>query len=498
MQRATALQIPPEEPQIPDNLASVLVQLQDEHQGQSGFRLLTTGSDAFTARLALIQASEQQIDLQYYILQDDLTGKLLVEDLLRAADRGVKIRILLDDLDFRQARESVMVLDTQKNIEIRLFNPAITRRQHWIDKLLRFSHFFERYSKRMHNKALIADGKMAVAGGRNLGDEYFDARAEFAFNDLDVLAIGPVAEDMQRGFEQYWNADAAYNLDDLGAIPPDKRQVVRMRIALRKFYDEMAQRQAVSRQSPSDFLDALCMGNLDLIWSEAEFIADDPDKVYAEEGEADSPPMRRLETLLDNAREEFVAVSPYFIPGKRGTEMLAKLVKRGVHVRVLTNSLASTDISAVHAAYSRYRIRLLQQGVKLFELKPIPGKRTRQNLFFGKSSRSSLHAKVYVIDREWVMIGSMNLDPRSLQRNTETMIALRSSALAHEVLEMFDNITEEATSFHLRLKDAARGLLEWRSTENGQPRHFSRDPHPGWMRRLSCRLLYHLAPEDQL
>lgn len=498
MQDATALQPPQKEPNIPPNLADVLTQLQDKHEGLSGFHLLKTGGAAFTARLALIQASQHRLHLQYYILQDDLTGKLLVEELLRAADRGVKVCILLDDLDFRRARESIMILDAHENIEIRIFNPAITRYQRWINKLFRFSRFFERYSKRMHNKVLISDSKMAVVGGRNLGDEYFDARAEFAFNDLDVLVIGSVIDGMEKCFERYWNAKAAYTLHDSGVAPPDARLVMLMRITLRKFYDEIAHLHIVSRDTPADMLNALCSGKLALTWAEAEFTADSPDKVYTALKEADSPPMRRLEELLENANDEFVAVSPYFIPGKQGTRIMDGLVKRGVAIRILTNSLASTDISAVHAVYSRYRTRLLRQGVKLYELKPMPGKRTRHNLLRKGSSRSSLHAKVYVVDREWVMIGSMNLDPRSWRRNTETVITMRNPQLAGEVITMFENITKETTSFHLRLIDAARGLLEWRSEDDGKRRRYHHDPHPGWLRRLSFWLFYHFAPEDQL
>jgi putative cardiolipin synthase len=498
MRYTAALHTPSFQTDVPPDLADVIEHLCEQHPQQSGFHLLKTGGDAFTARLALIQASRETIDLQYYILQDDLTGKLLVEDVLRAADRGVKVRILLDDLDFHRARESIMILNVHQNICIRIFNPAITRKQRWMNKLFRFSHFFERYSKRMHNKLLLADGAMAVAGGRNLGDEYFDARAEFAFNDLDVLALGAVTQAMQHSFNSYWNAKASYDLTDLIGDMPNERKNAMQRIALRKFYDDISRRGIVSKRRPDDILKALCEGELTLSWANAEFVTDSADKVLTPLDEADSPPMRKLEELLDKAKQEFVAVSPYFIPGQQGSGLLDRVVKRGINVRILTNSLASTDISAAHAAYSRYRPRMLEQGISLYELKPIPGKRTRHNLLRKGSSRSSLHAKMYVIDREWVMIGSMNLDPRSWRRNTEAVIIMHNPSLAEEVIEMFNEITAPECSFSVTLQDSQTGKLHWHGEEHGKPQLFGKDPCPGWFRRVCFWLFYRFAPEDQL
>lgn len=498
MQDPTVTPIKDVQPRAIGELDAVLEKLLSLHPNQSGFHLLKTGGDAFAARLAAIQFSKQTLDLQYYILQDDMTGKILVEEVLRAADRGVKVRLLLDDLDFRQARHSILILDAHDNIEIRIFNPAMTKRQRVLSKLFRLSRFCERYSKRMHNKALVADGKLAVVGGRNLGDEYFDARAEFAFNDLDVLTMGPVIEDVTAMIDAFWSAKPTHNLHDLGVKLPSERAISINRIALRRYYDEVAHLRIISHRRPLDMLNELAQGELTLSWAETEFLYDDPNKVLMPLNDADSSPMRRLEELLENANHEFVGVSPYFIPGEQGTRIMNSLVRRGITIRMLTNSLASTDISAVHAVYSRYRTRLLQQGVRLFELKPIPGKRTRHNLLRKGSSRSSLHAKVYVVDREWVMLGSMNLDPRSWRRNTESMVIMRNPSLADEVLEMFNEITAHSASYELSLKDAKCGTLEWRCEEQDEVKRFNTEPNPGWFRRICFYLFYHLAPEDQL
>ncbi|MCH2546296.1 MAG: phospholipase D family protein [Alphaproteobacteria bacterium] len=484
-----------------DALEEIIDNMVAAHPEKSGFNLLKRGNEAFAARMAIIQASKQYIALQYYVLQDDLTGKLLVEELLRAADRGIKIRLILDDLDFRRSRLSILILDDHENIEIRIFNPATTRRELWLNKLLRASRFFERYSKRMHNKALIVDGRMAVVGGRNLGDEYFDARADFAFNDLDVLVLGEVITPIQKCFESFWTSQSTFDLPALGIKMPEPRAVTIQRMALQKYYDKIAPLRTIDFKKPKEVIEQLIHERLPFSWAKAEYISDEPDKVLTPLEEADSPPMARLEDMLEKAQHEFVAVSPYFIPGDHGTEILDKLVRRGINISILTNSLASTDITAVHAAYSRYRTRLIKQGVNMFELKPLSGKRSRHSLLRKGSSRASLHAKVYVVDRKWVMIGSMNLDPRSWRRNTECMVMVQSESLAAEILEMFELITSPSTSYAVKQAKNGRKGLAWHSEETQKSEKTTisyKDPKAGIIRRFANYLFYHFAPEDQL
>lgn len=483
---------------VAKNLHDAIADQCAQNPGLSGFMLLKTGSEAFATRMALIQASKERLDLQYYIVQADLTGKLLIEEILRAADRGVKVRLLLDDLDFWCSHDAILVLATHANISIRVFNPMIKRWMRTLLSIPRWAEIIERYSKRMHNKALLSDGLMAVTGGRNLGDEYFDARAAFAFSDLDVFIAGPLVAEMDKAFDAYWNAPATFTLEALKVEMPKPREIALNRLALCRYYDDIAHRRVICRRKPDELLEELCSSKLRLLWAEAEHVADNPNKVLTPVKRADSPPMERLEALVNGAQEEFIAVSPYFIPAKRGRKMLEQAIKRGVQVRVLTNSLASTDISAVHAVYSRYRPGLLRRGIRLHELRPIPGKRTRRNLFRKGSSRSSLHAKVYAVDRQWVMVGSMNLDPRSWQRNTETMIVIHSPGIAQEIAEMFDTITTPATSYRLRLVDKGKQWIEWRCEEKGAEKRYKSDPEPGWFRRLSCKLFYYVAPEGQL
>lgn len=467
-------------------------------QGKNGLHLLKTGGNALAARLAMIQLARETLDLQYYMLQGDLTGKLIIEELLRAADRGVRIRVLLDDLDFGRAREVVCILNIHDNISFRIFNPASTRRQRLLFRVSKWSRTLERYTKRMHNKALIADGMLGVVGGRNLGDEYFDAGEEFAFSDLDVMLMGPVMERLNACFERYWESKPSLDLKKVGCADVSQKAYMVQRIALRKFYDDVAHLKVISKAKPEDYIAAISKDELPRIWADAEFFADAPEKVLVSVEQAESPPMQQLEALLEKAQQEVILVSPYMIPAEEGMKVLQPLRERGVRVRMLTNSLASTDISAVHAVYSRYRLEMLRNGIELYELKPIPGKRTRSNLFRRKgASRSCLHAKVYVVDREYTVIGSMNFDPRSRLRNTETILVVRSKEMAEQVCAMFDDITSPTTSYRVSLNE--KGKLEWRARRNdGKEEQFRHDPRAGWWRQFWTWVFYHTAPEGQL
>lgn len=464
---------------------------------KNAFHLLSTGSAALAARMAVIQASRERLDVQYYVLQDDLTGKLIIEEILRAADRGVQVRVLLDDLDFGRAKDAVCIMSLHDNISFRIFNPATTRRQRLLFRVSKWSKTMDRYTKRMHNKALVADGYLGVIGGRNLGDEYFDAGVEFAFSDLDVLVAGKLLEDVQECFEHYWNSKPAFDLFRLGYETPSERHYRVHRIALRAYYEDVAPMKVVGKEKPQDYIQAIVDGSLDFIWAKADCTIDEASKVLTPIEKAESPPMQRLEELLNNAQTEFIAVTPYLIPGEKGMEFVRRAADRGVRIRTLTNSLASTDITAVHAAYSRYRPQFLALGAEMHEMKPIPGKRTRSNLFRRRgTSRSSLHAKVYVVDREYVMLGSMNFDLRSWLRNTEAVCVIHSPKMAEQILKMFDEITELDTSY--RVKEREEGGLVWTCEDDGKEMCYHDEPEPGWLRRLLMPVFYHIAPEDQL
>lgn len=284
----------------------------------------------------------------------------------------------------------------------------------------------------------------------------------------------------------------------MGCADVSQKAYMVQRIALRRFYDDVAHLKVISKAKPEDYIAAISKDELPRIWADVEFFADAPEKVLVPVEQAESPPMQQLEALLEKAQQEVILVSPYMIPAEEGMKVLQPLRERGVRVQMLTNSLASTDISAVHAVYSRYRSEMLRNGMELYELKPIPGKRTRSNLFRRKgASRSCLHAKVYVVDREYTVIGSMNFDPRSRLRNTETILVVRSKEMAEQVCTMFDDITSPTTSYRVSLNE--KGKLEWRARRNdGKEEQFRHDPRAGWWRQFWTWVFYHTAPEGQL
>lgn len=478
----------------PSRLKKALAPQVKAHEKQSGFHFLKTGKEAFNERIALVQAAQKTLDLQYYIVEADLTGKFILEEILRAADRGVRVRILVDELHMDKADQMLAVVNTHRNIQIRGFNPVSTKEDSFFSRVANWVTEFQRYTRRMHNKALIADNQVAIIGGRNLGDEYFDARSDFNFSDLDVLVTGQAVVRVSNSFDRYWNSDQVFDFDSLHAPESDPALVAETRKNLSQNWNHEIEVKFQKNLSGATMPERLENGALPLLWANAEFSADAPEKID-EKATSDSVPMNRLDRLLDHATEEFIAVTPYMVPGEGGVEWMKGIMKRGVKIKILTNSLASTDVFAVHAAYRKYRDDMIKAGVELYELKPIPGKKTRQNLL-GSSSRSSLHSKVYVVDRRYVVIGSFNLDPRSIELNTELGMVVDSPALAKEIVVMFDEAVAPEISYHIVLD--GKGRTRWETVEKGKPTTYKMEPHAGLWRRFLTRISPFLLSEDQL
>lgn len=465
----------------------------------AGLHLLASAGDAFSARLELIRDCRTTLDLQYYLIQDDYTGKEIINEILKAASRGVKIRILVDNLYIGDIAATLATLHAHRNIDVRSFNPSSKPRRHFIARMLSLFASFEHYSKRMHNKALIADGQMAIIGGRNLGDEYFGIHSDFAFSDLDILVRGDVIRQLHDNFETYWQSEHSHAFDTLELKPSHPVHVRQLRLTLYKYKQRLTQLKMGKPPLSYEEYNKLPLGNIAYIPAVAHYKADPPDKITENADTARCVGMDALYDLLKKAKDEFVAVTPYLIPQEEGMERFSGLVKRGLKVKILTNSLASTDVSITHAAYRRYRKRMLEAGILLYELKPLPGKRSRQN-FFRRASRSSLHAKAYIVDRQFVVLGSFNLDPRSQKRNTESALVIRSPELAAELLAMFDEITQLENAYHLTLKKTWRNRqrIIWQSRRNRRMIYYRRDPKPGPLRRVFTFLFYYLVPESQL
>ena len=461
----------------------------EENGGRSGFRLLPTGLDAFVARAVLIELADRTLDLQYYIFHPDETGSLIIDRLIAAADRGVHVRILLDDwgtLDKKD--EAVAGLDAHPNIEIRVFNPYIHRSG--IHRLGELLTSFTRVNRRMHNKQFIADNAAVVLGGRNIGDEYF-GRGELDFQDVDVLVGGPVAQQSAQSFETYWTSKYAIPISQLGKFTPDAAQFETARAELRARCEALRDSNYGRALAGSDLARDLRANALHLHWAEGRVIADPPDKISQPVGTRSERFLSgQLSPYARGVRKDMLIVSPYFVPGKDGVAFFGERRRDGVNVEVLTNSLAATDVWLVHAGYMKYRRPLLDEGVRLFELRPEAAGATkpRASKAFSGSSRASLHGKTFVFDRTSVFIGSVNLDPRSLDQNTEVGVLVSSPDLAKEVARLFDYWASPELSYEVTR--GKNGGLHWTGG-------FTDEPNAGFWRPLGARFFSHL-PIDSL
>lgn len=462
------------------------------HAGLSGVAIIPLGHEAFAVRHQLIAAAERSIDAQYYIWRGDLTGKLLMLDLLQAAGRGVRVRLLLDDNPTAGLDALWSTVAAHPNIEVRLFNPFAIRRP----RILNYLTDFKRLNRRMHNKSLSIDNQAAVLGGRNIGDEYFNATDQMQFADMDVLATGAVVGDISRAFDSYWTSASAFPLQQVVKIP--ETDIARQRAELAQTAtSEDGQAYLLSASKPG-LVSTLLEGSAHLEWLVAELHCDDPAK-----GLGDIPRRRLLATgllaALDGAKTSFDAASAYFVPGRIGAGFIRKLSRAGREVRVLTNSLASTDVAAVHAGYARYRRRLLRSGVKLFEMKPQreqphSGRQQHHDRKFPRlgSSRSSLHAKLFLIDRERLFIGSFNFDPRSIYLNTEMGILISSKRIGAAVGKQMDELATHAC-FAPQL--GRMGRLSWLDVSSGATVAIDTEPQSSLGQRLLVRAISPLPVE---
>ena len=453
------------------------------HPGRSGFRLLPQGLDAFAARVGLIELADRTLDLQYYIFHRDSTGEIIVDRLIAAADRGVRVRLLLDDWGTLEKQDAVVrALDAHPNIEIRLFNPYVHRSG--IARLAEMVRHFSRVNRRMHNKQLIADGVAVVLGGRNIGDEYFGL-GELDFQDVDVLAGGSIANDATATFEAYWQSAFVRPVATLGAaaLHPDQFAAGRQALAGRVQQQRTSPYAHALRESPLA-MDLRAGRDVLPHWADARMLADPPDKLTEPAG-ARGPQYlsAHVAEAARAAQRELLLVSPYFVPGREGVAILGGRRRAGASVSVLTNSLAATDVWLVHAGYRKYRRRLLEQGVRLYELKQ-QGRATAPASGLVGSSHASLHGKTFVFDRQTVFIGSMNLDARSIEQNTEDGLLIESPGLAAEVTSLFERWTGPTVSYAVELAEGGR--LEWVATTDGHAVRVTREPDAGVWRRLGA------------
>jgi len=473
----------------------------------SAFGLLDRVEKAFAGRLALIDGAQRSLDLQYYAIHADASTAILLDRIRAAAARGVRVRILVDDFNAAGEDAQVLRLAFEPRIAVRLFNPLPGPRGSVVEKALGALGNLDRLQQRMHNKLFVADNAWGITGGRNLGDAYFGGDGETRFVDLDVLAAGPIVRAMSASFDRYWNDARAYPVQALMSPKDLDHLRQRQRLLLRG-----AEAPPLASTPPPGSLalqppQPLDLRQVPLAWAPAALLADRPGKLEPG-GDDEEPGETVVEGLLDlmrQARREVLVVSPYFVPGRQMQETFAQLRQRGVSIRVLTNSLASTDAPAAHAGYARHRAQLLKLGVALHEMRADaqegPGRGSAPGVLAGAAggskagrSRASLHSKAVVIDRRLVVIGSMNLDLRSQLHNSEVALVIRSAPLSRQAAQLVDrSLATQAWRV-----EAAGDTLRWRAPPGMPWPEPGQEPDAPLRLRWMLRLLGPLAPDELL
>jgi cardiolipin synthase C len=464
------------------------------HPGQSGLHALPDGRDALVARLALADAAQRSLDVQYFIWNKDLAGKVLLEHLFRAADRGVRVRLLLDDLGTMPSDATLLAIDSHPNIEVRMFNPVALRSP----RLLGMIADLVRINKRMHNKSFTADGQVAIVGGRNIGDEYFGANEAMNFADLDVVVIGPVVREVSDEFDLYWNHQASIPIAALSRQNTTSEEFAAKRARLTAFNTTAEYSAYAESVRDSEFARQLKNHAVSYSWGRATIVSDHPDKVLTSAAKTETHLAPKLRQVVDATKRELFLVSPYFVPGKKGVELLAGVRQRGARVVLITNSLASTDGVPVHSKYQLYRKPLLRAGVELYEIKPTAGalQERRPGSFRGPSGSGSagLHAKTFAFDRRIGFIGSYNLDPRSSKLNTEMGVLFDCPPLAKRLPET----TERDLDRNAYRVELAGHRLVWVTREGDKQVRYKSEPEAGLWKRIKAQVLSWLPIEDLL
>ena len=466
-------------------LAQRITALQAGHPDASGHYPLADGRAAFAARLALINSAQRSLDLQYYLWHDDNAGRLLAAALYRAAARGVRVRLLLDDNNTRSLDPLLLTLDAHPNISVRLVNPFMQRR--W--RILGYLGDFPRLNRRMHNKTFTADGHIAIIGGRNIGDEYFGSGDGVLFADLDTLSIGPVTTAIADDFDRYWNGAAAY---PVALIIPGSgsRTAPALPDSATALPDSATARAYLRALDRDDPVARLRDGSLPLYWGPTTLHSDPPDKLLGKTA-LSATLLADIGPVLSKTTRELIIVSPYFVPTAEGAAGLIAIAGRGVRITILTNSLAASDVAAVHSGYAKYR-RLLAAGIRLYELKPGATISASGHGGITGHSGASLHAKSFAADGRYVFVGSFNMDPRSAALNSEDGILIDSPALAGDFARhLAANLPTPA--YAVSLDD--NGRLQWQSLENGRTVIYTREPASSWLRRSSTIILSWLPVE---
>jgi putative cardiolipin synthase len=466
------------------------------HSGASAFHILTAGVDGLLARVQLIDAAQKSLDLQYFIFRGDTTGHLILDALSRAAARGVAIRLLVDDGDTTQGDEQVLALGSQPGTQVRVFNPFRYRGHNPLLRALEFAGNSARLDYRMHNKLLVVDNTLALIGGRNIGNEYFQIDPQFQVADDDVFVAGPLVHALSDTFDEYWNSELAVPTEAL-AHPDGKR------LRRRKSRARVDGIDYSARIASGEPLASLLNGKLELVWATAQVLCDSPDKKRTDAGEPGKLMVRDVLAATRQVQSEFLMINPYIIPTRGESAMLQALRQRNVRIGVVTNSLQSTRDILAYAGYVHSRRPLLQEGVQLYEVRAQLGstRGSGQTARISRYGTYGLHGKLMVFDRQRIFIGSMNFDERSRHLNTEIGLIIDSPDLAQLTAARFDGMAQLQNAYQPAIVTAASGRtgqLQWTTEENGVPVVYHTEPSPNPWRRFLVTLLAWLPMRREL
>ena len=459
-------------------LGKRLAGLAEQHPGEAGFYPMADGIDALASRLLLAARAERTIDAQYYLIKNDIVSYAFINSLLDAADRGVRVRLLVDDFLLGGFDTGMAALDSHPNFELRIFNPFANRSMRFMDGVTSFS----RINRRMHNKSFTVDNQVTIIGGRNIADEYFGAREDAKFGDLDVMGIGPIVDDISNMFDSYWNHERASPIAAFAKMPDDPAaELVRFRTRL----EEARQQVTTTKYAAAvkdKVLEYIESDNSVFIWATYTLAVDSPDKIFKSKAESVASIKTPLRESLLSARSEVIIISAYFVPRKAGVEALAKLQQSGVNVTIITNSLASNNQPTVHGGYAPSRKPLLKAGVKIYEVRA-DAHVLGSEIVSAENSKATLHTKAFIVDRREIFIGSFNFDPRSANINTELGVIIQSPELAALAADALLAALDEKT-FEVFLNE--KGKLRWRGHENGEEVILKKEPQTTWSQRFAA------------
>ncbi len=457
----------------------------------SGFYPLLNGMDALTARLLLAEQAERTIDAQYYLIKTDTTSLIFINTLLQAANRGVRIRLLIDDVFASGYDAEMLALDTHPNFEIRVFNPF---QRGVFGRAWSGVTDFSRINRRMHTKSFTIDNQVTIIGGRNIADEYFGASQHEKFGDLDVVGIGSVAQDVSAMFDSFWNHQTALPVSAF-AKPLDAPEK-----ALEQLSTKLDQsRESIKNTKYASVVIKKAMAFLDgkndvFDWVPYKLIYDSPDKGIKSKSGPSLDITGPLLKTLQTASKELILLSPYFVPRKDGIEFFSSLQARGVKVKIITNSLAANNHAAVHGGYSPSRKPLLMNGIQIFEVRP-DANISGAEIFAASGAKATLHTKAFIIDREKIFVGSFNFDPRSAYLNTESGLVISSPLLALQFANHIDTILP-TQAFELFLNDTNK--VQWRAYDEGVERVYKKEPYSTWRQRFVAGLMRFIPIKGQL